>query len=64
MTNGQAGKGDRYRAVNMKSYAKNYEEIFGKQKLIKTWNPNEDSTDVVDTEKENDNGKDDVTKID
>lgn len=63
MTKGQSGKGDRYRSVNMKLYAKNYEEIFG-QKLIKTWNPNEDSTDVVDTEKKNDNGRDNVTKID
>lgn len=30
-----AGKGDRYRQVDMKKYAENYEKIFGKKKKTK-----------------------------
>ena len=30
-----AGKGDKYRQVDMKQYAENYEEIFGKKKKTK-----------------------------
>ena len=29
--NGQAGKGDKYRPVNWKKYAENYDRIFRKQ---------------------------------
>lgn len=32
MTNGQAGKGDRYRPVDQKKYAENYEKAFPKKK--------------------------------
>ena len=32
MTNGQAGKGDKYRKVDSKKYAENWEKIFGKKK--------------------------------
>tara|TARA_R100000008_G_scaffold81532_1_gene64879 strand:+ start:65 stop:250 length:186 start_codon:yes stop_codon:yes gene_type:complete len=30
-----AGKGDKYRQVDMKKYAENYEKIFGKKKKTK-----------------------------
>tara|TARA_R110000765_G_scaffold382506_1_gene473752 strand:+ start:654 stop:821 length:168 start_codon:yes stop_codon:yes gene_type:complete len=32
MTNGQAGKGDKYRKVDSKKYAENWEKAFGKKK--------------------------------
>ena len=35
MTNGQAGKGDRYRPVDPKKYAENYEKAFPKKKSKK-----------------------------
>jgi hypothetical protein len=35
MTNRQAGKGDRYRSVDLKKYAENYEKAFPKKKSKK-----------------------------
>ena len=35
MTNGQAGKGDRYRTVDQTKYAVNYEKAFPKKKSKK-----------------------------
>jgi len=32
MTNGQAGKGDKYRPVDQKKWDKNWEKAFGKKK--------------------------------
>ncbi len=51
MVDGQAGKGDRYRQVDQKKYAENYESVFGKFE-IKTWDPDEDSTDIEENENE------------
>jgi hypothetical protein len=38
MVNGQAGKGDRYRQVDLDKYRENYEKIFGKKKKKKVNN--------------------------
>ena len=38
-----AGKGDRYRQVDMDKYRDNYEKIFGKKKKKKTKNTKEKS---------------------
>ena len=35
MVDGQAGKGDRYRKVDSKKYAENWERAFGKKKKKK-----------------------------
>jgi len=35
MTDGQAGKGDRYRKVDQKKWDKNWERAFGKKKTKK-----------------------------
>ena len=36
MVNGQAGKGSKYRKVDPKKYAENWEKSFGKKKKKKT----------------------------
>ena len=34
MSNGQAGKGDKYRRVDQKKWEKNWEKAFGKNKKV------------------------------
>jgi len=64
MTNGQAGKGDRYRTVDQTKYAENYEKAFPKKKSKKNNSKKGimqaggivDMTDIPQPEDEN-NGK-------